>query len=132
MQDLVTGRFARGSTDVDDIAGAETFTRHGDRPGFLEPSGAHLVRSHEPVSPSTWSNPLCQGMLCARLGGRNTAGSGRAAEGRRLDAESRAETPLRDLPDPRETAIQCRSICFEKAGGLQELRAVSPFLSRNI
>ena len=38
LQNLVTGRFARGSTNVDGIAGAETFTTHGDQPGFLEQS----------------------------------------------------------------------------------------------
>ena len=73
-------------------------------------------------------SPLYRGLLCARLGGRNTAGSGRAAEGRRLDAESRTEAPLRHLPGPRATAIKCVNIRLEKVGALSALRAVVRFL----
>ena len=73
-------------------------SRYVDRPGFLEHSEAQdrsAGCSHEPVSPSMSATPLCNSLaVCARLG------SGRAAEGRRLDAESRAEAPLRHLYDP--------------------------------
>ena len=52
-------------------------------------------------------SPLYRGLLCARLGRSTT-------EGRRLDAESRTEAPLRHLPGPRATAIKCVNIRLEK------------------
>ena len=66
-------------------------------------------------------SPLYRGLLCARLGRRTT-------EGRRLDAESRTEAPLRHLPGPRATAIKCVNIRLEKVGALSALRAVVRFL----
>ena len=76
----------------------QDLTRYVDRPGFLEHSEAQdrsAGGSHEPVSPSMSATPLYNSFpVCAGLG------SGRAAEGRRLDAESRAEAPLRHLHDP--------------------------------
>ena len=66
-------------------------------------------------------SPLYRGLLCAHLG-RSTA------EGRRLDAESRTEAPLRHLPGPRATAIKCVNIRLEKVGALSALRAVVRFL----
>ena len=66
-------------------------------------------------------SPLYRGLLCAHLG-QSTA------EGRRLDAESRTEAPLRHLPGPRATAIKCVNIRLEKVGALSALRAVVRFL----
>ena len=66
-------------------------------------------------------SPLYRGLLCARLGRSTT-------EGRRLDAESRTEAPLRHLPGPRATAIKCVNIRLEKVGALSALRAVVRFL----
>ena len=66
-------------------------------------------------------SPLDRGLLCAHLGRSTT-------EGRRLDAESRTEAPLRHLPGPRATAIKCVNIRLEKVGALSALRAVVRFL----